>query len=124
MVSRVQLDLERAEVDGQTGAAAAQLEPARALVERDVELPRKLAAEAEQPLRRADRRSPWGGLRALERLGAPAGRHVVGGEARETGELAPAALAGGVRDERVDVIGEELERLPSRRTPRPGRAAA
>ena len=36
----------------------------------------------------------------------------VGREGREAGELAPPALARRVRDDRVDVVGEELERPP------------
>ena len=49
-------------------------------------------------------------LRALERLRVLRVGNLVRGERRERRELRAPALAGGVGDQRVDVVGEELER--------------
>src|SRR4029077_1438225 len=57
------------------------------------------------------RRLAPGELRAAEGLRVLRVGDVVAGERRPRRELPPAALAGRLRGRRVDVVGEELERI-------------
>ena len=105
------------EVGQQRALAAADGQPAGALVEDDlVHVPRRqLAAGAQQlrvQLEQALRLARARQLRALEGRDVLRVGHLLAAELGEGGELAPAALAGRVGDLGVDVVGEELKRRP------------
>src|SRR5919205_1416758 len=113
--SPTQLDRLVGEVGDELDAAATQPNRPRRLVDLHVDRPRQLAVQGDQlavegpqllvRLRAVE-------LRALERGGILGIRHVLPGEGGETRELAPAPLARRLRDRRVDMVGEELERPP------------
>src|SRR5204863_3909013 len=105
------LHLLAVEVGDELHVAASQVEDL-ALYAR-LEVARKLAAEAQErpvelelALVHAARE-----LRAAEGLLVLRVRHVLAGERGEALELLLAALARRLGDERVDVVGEELERV-------------
>src|SRR5436190_6249589 len=104
---RLQLHAFVAKVGNESRRPTAQRE--HLPVRLDVELARKLAAQA-QELAVERLRLARLELRALERLARLRVREVFAGERAELRELALAALARRVGDERVDVVGEELER--------------